>query len=78
MNFDNAIFLFDYKCRTEVFTKEWKKVDPSGKDFHYLHISGPGKYKMVSHDNLGDKKFWRTIDFEENVLESSASAKDEL
>lgn len=58
------------------FRLEWTKVSPS-EDFPYLYISGPGDLKMASDKNFGDKNFWSTINFAENVLESN-SLKDEL
>ncbi|XP_058800335.1 venom carboxylesterase-6-like isoform X3 [Phymastichus coffea] len=65
------------------FYEDWKQVDQSKVEFQYLHISGPEKYKMASDANFGDKKFWASLNFAENVLESSLdlelnSLKDEL
>ncbi|XP_012275036.1 venom carboxylesterase-6 [Orussus abietinus] len=57
---------------------EWPELDPSQTILQYLHIAGPGKFKMESNQNLGEKSFWSSIDFNENKLEKSKSAKDEL
>ncbi|GAB1859690.1 Carboxylic ester hydrolase [Camponotus japonicus] len=47
---------------------EWSKLDPSKKELHYLHIASPTKINMDSNANLGEKKFWNSIKFNENVL----------
>ncbi|XP_011494688.1 PREDICTED: venom carboxylesterase-6-like [Ceratosolen solmsi marchali] len=53
------------------FSPEWKKVDPSETNFNYLHISGPGKFKMEESINFGEKQFWNSINFIENVQKSN-------
>ncbi|XP_072763917.1 juvenile hormone esterase [Anoplolepis gracilipes] len=46
----------------------WLKVDPSKKELNYLHIAGPTKINMESNDNLGQKEFWNSIKFKENIM----------
>lgn len=46
----------------------WPKIDPNKEELDYLYAGGPGKMKMMSSANLGDKKFWESIDFNENKL----------
>ncbi|KAG5320866.1 EST6 protein, partial [Acromyrmex heyeri] len=58
---------------------EWLKLDPSKQELHYLNIAGPDKINMDSNANLGEKEFWNSIDFNENVLKHTAGInKDEL
>ena len=58
---------------------EWLKLDPSKQELHYLHIAGPDEINMDSNANLGEKEFWNSIDFNENVLNHTAGInKDEL
>lgn len=47
----------------------------SDEDFAVLHIKGPGNYEIESMPNLGERKFWESLDFNENKLKGS---KDEL
>ncbi|EFN71637.1 Esterase FE4 [Camponotus floridanus] len=56
---------------------EWPKLDPSKKELHYLHIASPTKINMDSNANLGEKEFWNSIKFKENVL-TSKNRKEEL
>lgn len=80
---NNLEYLFELYVNNELkvfeqdFGLEWTRVSATGKDFHYLQISGPGDFKMASDENFGDKDFWSTISFDENVLESN-SIRDEL
>lgn len=55
---------------------DWPEVDPTKKELHYLHISGPGKFAVETSDNLGEKKLWNSIDFNENKL--TQGFKEEL
>jgi len=58
---------------------EWPKLNPSTKEFHYLHIAGPDKISMDSNINLGEKEFWNSINFNENRLQSTTGInKEEL
>ncbi|GAB1859689.1 Carboxylic ester hydrolase [Camponotus japonicus] len=57
---------------------EWPKLDPSKKELHYLHIASPTKINMDSNANLGEKEFWNSIKFKENVLTTSKNRKEEL
>ena len=50
---------------------EWKKVDPTKEELDFLHVAGPDHIYMDSNDNLGQKRFWATIDFNENKLPTS-------
>ncbi|KAK2580523.1 hypothetical protein KPH14_006257 [Odynerus spinipes] len=59
-------------------TAEWIEVDPSQKEFRYLHIAGPGKHYMDSDANLGNKNFWNSINFNENILKRKRDVKDDL
>lgn len=34
----------------------------------YLHIANPSKVEMENNSNLGEKKFWNSIDFNENKI----------
>lgn len=63
----------------KVANVEWLKLDPSKPELHYLHIADPNKINMDSSVNLGEKEFWNSIDFNENVLNHTAEInKDEL
>jgi hypothetical protein len=54
---------------------EW--LDPSKKDIHCLNFAGPTKIYTNSNVNLGEKKFWNSINFNENVLQQNDAKKDE-
>jgi len=56
----------------------WPRLDPGKKDLDYLHFASPTKIYVDSNDNLGEKKFWSSINFDENVLQQDYSKKDEL
>ncbi|XP_015597352.1 venom carboxylesterase-6 [Cephus cinctus] len=56
---------------------EWHELDSSKKDMYYLHIASPDRIYMELNSNLGEKNFWRTIDFEENKLKGWTE-KDEF
>ncbi|XP_014208345.1 venom carboxylesterase-6-like [Copidosoma floridanum] len=61
------------------FGVEWPKVDWEKKKLNYLHVSGPKNCKMETNDNLGQKKFWKKIKFNENILKKKPQApKEEL
>ncbi|XP_058793359.1 venom carboxylesterase-6-like [Phymastichus coffea] len=47
---------------------EWKKVDPTKEDLDYLCVRGPTNIKMESNNYIEQRKFWSTIDFDENKL----------
>ena len=60
---------------------QWPQLNPNDKTFQYLNISGPDNIHMDSNENLGQKDFWNTIDFNENKLSSASSGnmvKEEL
>lgn len=57
---------------------EWPKLDPSKNELHYLHIASPTKINMDSNVNLGEKKFWNSIKFKENVLTTLKNKREEL
>lgn len=44
----------------------WPAVDPVNENFEYLSIGGPGKMKIETNSDLGEKKFWKSIKFDEN------------
>ncbi|XP_058800337.1 carboxylic ester hydrolase-like [Phymastichus coffea] len=61
------------------FGIEWPQVNPTKKELNYLHISGPGKFSIEYNDNLGEKKLWSSINFDENnVKRGLKDAKEEL
>ncbi|XP_023247822.1 venom carboxylesterase-6-like, partial [Copidosoma floridanum] len=62
---------------TQAFSPSWSKVGPLDKKFKYLHISEPSEFNMDGDKNFGDKYFWNSINFDENVLKTSSS-KNEL
>ncbi|KAL6255043.1 hypothetical protein P5V15_013376 [Pogonomyrmex californicus] len=63
----------------KVANVEWPRLDPSEKELHYLHIASPDKINMDINNNFGQKKFWNSINFEENILKhTGGSNKDEL
>ncbi|KAG5329496.1 EST6 protein, partial [Acromyrmex charruanus] len=71
--------LFATEGIPKVGNVEWLKLDPSKQELHYLNIAGPDKINMDSNANLGEKEFWNSIDFNENVLKHTAGInKDEL
>ena len=43
-----------------------------------MHIYEPGKYQVEKNDNLGQIKFWNSINFNENILKQNDNSKDEL
>ncbi|XP_011494689.1 PREDICTED: venom carboxylesterase-6-like, partial [Ceratosolen solmsi marchali] len=51
------------------FGIDWPKVNESNEEINYLHISGPGKFSIEKNNNLGEKYFWNSIDFNENKIE---------
>lgn len=58
---------------------DWPKVDPTKEELEYVHISGPGRYSVESNLNLGEKDFWKTINFNENRLAgNSGKRRDEF
>ncbi|XP_078045163.1 juvenile hormone esterase [Augochlora pura] len=60
---------------------KWPRLNPNAKSFEYLHIAGPDKITMDSNNNLGQKNFWNSINFNENKIsntESRQSLKEEL
>ncbi|XP_011171836.1 uncharacterized protein LOC105204452 [Solenopsis invicta] len=70
--------LFATEGIPKVGNVEWPKLDPSKKELHYLHIASPDKINMDSHANLGEKEFWNSINFNENVLRRTGINKEEL
>ncbi|GAB1859693.1 Carboxylic ester hydrolase [Camponotus japonicus] len=53
---------------TNVYGVNWLKLNPSEKEFHYLHIASPTEKYTGSSANFGDEKFWNSIKFNETVL----------
>lgn len=63
------ILILQIFCRIpKVGNMNWPKLDPSRKEFHYLHIAGPDQINMDSNTNLGEKEFWNSINFKENYI----------
>lgn len=46
----------------------WPKVNPLTESLDYLQMSGPQELVAVSNSNFADRKFWSSIDFQENVI----------
>ncbi|XP_057321823.1 venom carboxylesterase-6-like [Microplitis mediator] len=57
---------------------QWDKVDPASKSLNYLHIYSPSDIQMEMHSNMADKYFWKTINFNENVIYDQTNSRDEL
>ncbi|XP_046828969.1 venom carboxylesterase-6-like [Vespa crabro] len=57
---------------------EWTAVDPSQKEFRFLHIAGPGKYYMSNDANLKNQDFWNNINFNENMSKRKKHLKEDL
>ncbi|XP_012525770.2 venom carboxylesterase-6 [Monomorium pharaonis] len=75
----NFWVLFATEGIPKVGNVEWPKLDPLKKEFHYLHIASPDKINMESCTNFGEKEFWNSINFNENVLErTTRMSKEEL
>lgn len=47
---------------------EWKNIDANKETLDFLHIAGPNNFTMSSDNNLGQKRFWSSVDFNENIL----------
>lgn len=49
-------------------TSEWRSLSKSPEDnkYSFLNISGPGHYKMVDAESVGQRKFWESLPFREN------------
>ncbi|KAL7296425.1 hypothetical protein TKK_0010433 [Trichogramma kaykai] len=43
------------------FGPRWQTVTNKNHQFNYLQIDGPGQYRMVTNNNLGNKRFWNSI-----------------
>ncbi|XP_076755888.1 juvenile hormone esterase [Xylocopa sonorina] len=56
-----------------VANAQWPRLNPNEKQLHYLHITGPEKISMDSATNFGNKDFWNSINFNENVLNTTSS-----
>ncbi|CAL7947466.1 unnamed protein product [Xylocopa violacea] len=62
-----------------VANAQWPRLNPDEKQLHYLHITGPEKISMASTTDFGNKNFWNSINFNENVLNTSSSTvREEL
>ncbi|XP_058799335.1 venom carboxylesterase-6-like [Phymastichus coffea] len=48
------------------FGPQWSSINPNDADLKYLHMRASGDFKEESNNNLGEKIFWETIDFNEN------------
>ncbi|NP_001295468.1 venom carboxylesterase-6-like precursor [Athalia rosae] len=55
---------------------EWPKVSPTSNAFPYLYIAGPTEIEIKDTLEIGEKKFWRSIDFRENSF--NPNRKSEL
>lgn len=60
-----------------VANAQWPRLNPNENRLHYLHITGPNQISMDSTTNFGDKDFWNSINFNENVLNTSTSTPRE-
>ncbi|XP_077272626.1 venom carboxylesterase-6-like [Temnothorax americanus] len=71
--------LFATEGIPKIANVEWPKLNPSKKELHYLHIAGPDQINMDSNANLGEKGFWNSINFNENILKHKTRInKEEL
>ncbi|XP_071576019.1 venom carboxylesterase-6-like [Temnothorax nylanderi] len=71
--------LFATEGIPKVANVEWPKLDSSKKELHYLHIASPDQINMDSNANLGEKEFWNSINFNENILKHTIGInKEEL
>ncbi|XP_077272625.1 venom carboxylesterase-6-like isoform X2 [Temnothorax americanus] len=71
--------LFATEGIPKVANVEWPKLDSSKKELHYLHIASPNQINMDSNANLGEKEFWNSINFNENILKHKTRInKEEL
>ncbi|XP_071576041.1 venom carboxylesterase-6-like isoform X2 [Temnothorax nylanderi] len=71
--------LFATEGIPKIANVEWPKLNPSKKELHYLHIAGPDQINMDSNANLGEKEFWNSINFNENILKHKTRInKEEL
>lgn len=66
------MFLLYFCLRNPNFGIHWNNVDPSKEALEYLHIADVDKIYMDENKNLGEKKFWAEINFNENKLESES------
>ncbi|KAL2720426.1 venom carboxylesterase-6-like [Vespula squamosa] len=57
---------------------KWTEVDPSQKEFLFLHIVGPGKHYMNNNANFKNNDFWNNIDFNENILKRKKRVTEDL
>lgn len=53
-------------------------MDPSQKEFRFLHIAGPGKYYMDNNTNFKNKDFWNNINFDENISKRNKHITEDL
>lgn len=49
------------------FGPKWKPINPNDENLNCLHMKAPGNFKEIFIHNLGEKNFWKTINFNENV-----------
>ncbi|XP_025161125.1 venom carboxylesterase-6 [Harpegnathos saltator] len=57
---------------------EWSQVDPSKKEFQYLHLANPTKIYMDSNANFGEREFWDSIDLNENKLQNKTYKQENI
>ncbi|XP_024889715.1 venom carboxylesterase-6-like [Temnothorax curvispinosus] len=71
--------LFATEGIPKVANVEWPRLDSLRKELHYLHIASPDQINMDSNANLGEKEFWNSINFNENILKHKTGInKEEL
>ncbi|XP_046425209.1 venom carboxylesterase-6-like isoform X1 [Neodiprion fabricii] len=46
---------------------EWSTVEPFDEELRYLRIASPDEIRMDGNANFGDKHFWLSIPFRENI-----------
>lgn len=64
-----VLMLLGYCFSVPDFGVPWTRVDPSKEAFEYLFIGRAGEIHMTKDENLGNRKFWRSINFNENKFD---------
>ncbi|XP_015432556.1 PREDICTED: venom carboxylesterase-6-like [Dufourea novaeangliae] len=47
---------------------KWKALNHEDERFRFLRIAGPRNISMTCSNNFAEKKFWNTINFDENTI----------
>lgn len=68
-------FLF---FRVPNFGPKWNPIDPNNHTLNYLHMIAPGNLKEEYNSNLGEKSFWKTINFDENIPSNTTVAHSQV